>query len=166
MYSLHGCLCFSCGHYWNDIVSLYPRSVRVLCCTGEYFRGHMPAGTLLPPPASALTTSYQNSAWSVWVSLEPSEYPRHNLLLWERKQLWKSLKLLFQRSNWAKNRCIMGCREFGRSLCGFHIGHNWGQTSTDWTLRVWLFAFCVLLVSHVWTSSLPEQGSEQESWSY
>lgn len=30
-----------------------------------------------------------------------------------------------------------------------------GQTSTDWTLRVWLFVFCVLLVSHVWTSSLP-----------
>lgn len=144
MYSMVAC--FSCSHYWNDIVSLYPRSVPTF-----------PDARRHPSTTSSLSPNHLRTLPEVsGLALSPLSARGTTCYCEKENPLWKSLKLLFQMSNWAKNRCIMGCGEFGAQPVW--VPH-WTQLGANqhWLDTEGLF-FCVLLVSHVWTSSLPEQG--------
>lgn len=119
--------------------------LRVPCCT---FEATCPQAPFYHPPASALTTSLSRTLPEVsGLALSPLS-ARGTACDSEKENSSGSTDAVVSQVHY-------GTWRIRAQPVWVPRWTQLGQTSTDWTLRVWLFVFCVLLVSHVWTSSLP-----------
>lgn len=135
------------------------RSLCALLCPvvqGTAFKATCPQAPFYHPPTSALTTSLSRILPEVsGLALSPLSARGTTCDCEKENSPGSHWSCCFKWATEQRTSALWDVEDSGRSLCGFHTLDTAEGKATLTGHWVWLFAFCVLLVSHVCTSSWP-----------